>query len=70
MIYWTKPKTEYNEELEMYIEIGGLEEIKEFEGDYVPDGSGFEVDLNGVEYKDYLEAPEKYTVKEGKLEIV
>lgn len=70
MIYWTKPKTEYNEELEMYIEVGGFEEIKECEDDFVPDGSGFEVDLNGVTYKKYLKSPDKYTVVNGKLELV
>ena len=50
MIYWTKPKVEYDEELEMFIPIGGLEEIKESDSDFVEDGSGFEIDMNGISY--------------------
>ena len=67
MIYWTKPKVEYDEELEMFISIGGLEEIKESDSDFVEDGSGFEIDMNGISYENYLANTENYTIENGKL---
>lgn len=68
MIYWTKPVYEFNEELGMNIQTGELEDIKEFEEDWVPDGDGFEVDLGDIKYSTYKKNKNKYEVVGGKLQ--
>lgn len=63
-IYWTKPI--FDEET--HAPTGEFEIIKEeTEFPYVPDGDGFEVDMNGIAYHDYLASPESYTIEYGKL---
>ena len=62
-IYWTK---------RMLTEEGfptdKLETIKEeTEFDFVTDGDGFEINMNGIDYQDYINNPDKYDIINGKL---
>lgn len=66
MIYWTKPIFETRED-GLTVKTDKFEEIKECADGYVPDGDGFEVDLNGIKYKTYLKSPDKYTLDGNKL---
>lgn len=31
------------------------------------DGEGFEIDMNGIDYQDYIKDPSKYYIEKGKL---
>lgn len=62
-IYWTKPIK--NEEGILTEDLEVIKEEKDFP--FVPDGDGFEVDMNGVDYQDYLTNPDGYTIEYGKL---
>ena len=44
-----------------------FEVIKESDSDFVEDGDGFEINMNGIDYKDYIENPNGYKVEKGKL---
>ena len=66
-IYWTKPILVFDEGEKRFINTGELEEIKECKDGYVPDGDGFEVNMNGIKYKSYLKKPERYRVENGIL---
>lgn len=67
MIYWTKYKTVYDEETDTNIMTNELEIIKQSDSDFVEDGDGFEVDMNGISYEEYLKDTSKYEVAKGKL---
>lgn len=53
-MYWTKP-----DDMIFY-----TEELE------VPHGDGFEVDMNGIDYQDYLADTASYIIVNGKLERV
>lgn len=66
MIYWTKRVKVYSEEFgEVF--TNDFEVIKESDSDFVEDGDGFEIDMNGIEYKDYIENLDNYKIEKGKL---
>ena len=44
-----------------------FEIIKESSSDFVEDGDGFEINMNGIEYEDYLSDIEGYKIDKGKL---
>lgn len=67
MIYWTKYKTVYDEETDINIRTNELEIIKESDEDFVTDGDGFEVNMNGISYEDYLQDTSKYVIEKGVL---
>lgn len=67
MIYWTKYKTVYDEETDTNIRANELEIIKESDEDFVTDGDGFEIDMNGISYEEYLADTSKYKIVKGKL---
>lgn len=67
MIYWTKYKSVYNEETDTNIMTNELEIIKESDEDFVTDGDGFEVNMNGISYEEYLEDIPLYTIEKGVL---
>ena len=79
VLYWTKYKKEtwldiddngreIEREIEGSIDVANPEIIKaETEIDCVPDVEGFEVDMNGIEYKDYLSNVDEYAVMSGIL---
>lgn len=67
MIYWTKYKSVYSEDSDSYIRTNQLEDIKESDEDFVTDGEGFEIDMNGIDYQDYIKDPSKYYIEKGKL---
>lgn len=66
-IYWTKIEKIFDTEKEIWISTGKYETIKEEEQGYVPDGDGFQVNMNGIPYEEYLEDPSKYEIIAGKL---
>lgn len=66
-IYWTKYKTEVDEETGIITKLNELEEIQETELEYVPDGDGFEVDLGNIKYATYKKNPDNYIIENGKL---
>ena len=66
MIYWTKRVKVHSEEFgEVF--TNDFEVIKESDSDFVEDGDGFEIDMNGIEYEDYLSDIEGYKIENGKL---
>ena len=66
MIYWTKRVKVHSEEFgEVF--TNDFEVIKESDSDFVEDGDGFEIDMNGIEYEDYLSDIEGYKIDKGKL---
>lgn len=67
MIYWTKYKMIYSEVDDMYYRSNELEIIKQSEEDFVTDGEGFEIDMNGIDYQKYLNNVDKYFIEKGKL---
>ena len=67
MIYWTKYKSVYDEETDTNIMTNELEIIKESDEDFVTDGDGFEVNMNGILYEEYLEDTSLYTIEKGVL---
>jgi hypothetical protein len=67
MIYWTKYKSVYNEETDTNIMTNELEIIKESDEDFVTDGDGFEVNMNGISYEEYLEDTSLYVIERGVL---
>lgn len=67
MIYWTKYKSVYNEETDTNIMTNELEIIKESDEDFVTDGDGFEVNMNGISYEEYLKDTSLYVIKKGVL---
>ena len=67
-VYWTKraSKVENNE----VVYLDEFEIIKEeLELGFVPDGDGFEVNMNEISYEDYLANPEAYELINGTLNI-
>ena len=44
-----------------------FEVIKESDSDFVEDGDGFEIDMNGIEYEEYLSNIAGYKIEKGKL---
>ena len=44
-----------------------FEVIKESDSDFVEDGDGFEIDMNGIEYEEYLSDITGYKIDRGKL---
>ena len=66
MIYWTKRVKVYSEEFGE-VSTDDFEVIKESDSDFVEDGDGFEVDMNGISYEEYLKDNSKYEVVKGKL---
>ena len=44
-----------------------FEVIKESDSDFVEDGDGFEIDMNGIEYEEYLSDIDNYKIDKGKL---
>lgn len=67
MIYWTKYKSVYDEETDTNIMTNELEIIKESDEDFVTDGDGFEVNMNGISYEEYLEDTSLYVIEKGVL---
>ena len=67
MIYWTKYKSVYDEETDTNIMTNELEIIKESDEDFVTDGDGFEVNMNGISYEEYLKDTSLYTINKGVL---
>ena len=66
MIYWTKRVKVHSEEFgEVF--TNDFEVIKESDSDFVEDGDGFEIDMNGIEYEEYLSDIEGYKIDGGKL---
>ena len=66
MIYWTKRVKVHSEEFgEVF--TNDFEVIKESDSDFVEDGDGFEIDMNGIEYEEYLSNIAGYKVEKGKL---
>lgn len=66
MIYWTKRVKVHSEEFgEVF--TNDFEVIKESDSDFVEDGDGFEIDMNGIEYEDYLSDITGYKIEKGKL---
>ena len=66
MIYWTKRVKVHSEEFgEVF--TNDFEVIKESDSDFVEDGDGFEIDMNGIEYEDYLSDIEGYKIDGGRL---
>ena len=43
-----------------------FEIIKESDSDFVEDGDGFEINMNGIDYKDYIENPNNYKIEKRK----
>lgn len=66
-IYWTKIKRIFDSEKEIWVSTDKYEIIKEEEQGYVPDGDGFQVNMNGISYETYLKAPENYLIVSGVL---
>ena len=67
MIYWTKYKSVYDEKTDTNIMTNELEIIKESDEDFVTDGDGFEVNMNGISYEEYLKDTSLYTINKGVL---
>ena len=67
MIYWTKYKSVYDEETNTNIMTNELEIIKESDEDFVTDGDGFEVNMNGISYEEYLKDTSLYVIEKGVL---
>ena len=67
MIYWTKYKSVYDEETDTNIMTNELEIIKESDEDFVTDGDGFEVNMNGISYEEYLKDTSLYVIEKGVL---
>ena len=67
MIYWTKYKSVYDEETDTNIITNELEIIKESDEDFVTDGDGFEVNMNGISYEEYLKDTSLYVIEKGVL---
>ena len=66
MIYWTKRVKVHSEEFgEVF--TNDFEVIKESDSDFVEDGDGFEIDMNGIEYEEYLSNITGYKLEKGKL---
>ena len=66
MIYWTKRVKVHSEEFgEVF--TNDFEVIKESDSDFVEDGDGFEIDMNGIEYEEYLSDIEGYKINGGRL---
>ena len=66
MIYWTKRVKVHSEEFgEVF--TNDFEVIKESDSDFVEDGDGFEINMNGISYEDYLQDTSKYEVVKGNL---
>ena len=66
MIYWTKRVKVHSEEFgEVF--TNDFEVIKESDSDFVEDGDGFEIDMNGIEYEEYLSDIAGYKIEKGKL---
>ena len=66
MIYWTKRVKVHSEEFgEVF--TNDFEVIKESDSDFVEDGDGFEIDMNGIEYEEYLSDITGYKIEKGKL---
>ena len=66
MIYWTKRVKVHSEEFgEVF--TNDFEVIKESDSDFVEDGDGFEIDMNGIEYEEYLSNIAGYKIEKGKL---
>ena len=66
MIYWTKRVKVHSEEFgEVF--TNDFEVIKESDSDFVEDGDGFEIDMNGIEYEEYLSDIEGYKIDGGRL---
>lgn len=66
MIYWTKRVKVYSEEFgEVF--TNDFEIIKESNSDFVEDGDGFEINMNGIEYEEYLSDIASYKIEKGKL---
>lgn len=67
MIYWTKYKSVYDEETDTNIMTNELEIIKESDEDFVTNGDGFEVNMNGISYEEYLKDTSLYVIEKGVL---
>ena len=66
MIYWTKRVKVHSEEFgEVF--TNDFEVIKESDSDFVEDGDGFEIDMNGIEYEEYLSDIAGYKIDGGRL---
>ena len=66
MIYWTKRVKVHSEEFgEVF--TNDFELIKESDSDFVEDGDGFEIDMNGIEYEEYLSDIAGYKIDGGRL---
>ena len=66
MIYWTKRVKVHSEEFgEVF--TNDFEVIKESDSDFVEDGDGFEIDMNGIEYEEYLSDIAGYKLDGGRL---
>lgn len=66
MIYWTK-KVKINSEEFGEVFTDELETIKQSDSDFVEDGDGFEVNMNGISYEEYLQDTSKYVIEKGML---
>ena len=66
MIYWTK-RVKVNSEEFGEVFTNDFEIIKQSDSDFVEDGDGFEVDMNGISYEEYLKDTSKYEIVKGKL---
>ena len=66
MIYWTKRVKVHSEEFgEVF--TNDFEVIKESDSDFVEDGDGFEIDMNGIEYEEYLSDIAAHKIDGGRL---
>lgn len=69
MIYWTKRIKVHSEEFgEVF--TNDFEVIKESDSDFVEDGDGFEINMNGISYEDYLKDTSKYVIEKGVLNCI
>ena len=64
MIYWT---TRLVDEDGMF--TGELDTIKEDDLNFVPDGDGFQINMNGINYDSYISNPDKYYIDGCNLKV-
>jgi hypothetical protein len=46
---------------------GKYSDVIETEFDFVPEGDGMGVDMNGIDYKEYIKNKDSYEITNGKL---
>lgn len=64
MIYWTKRLVD-----EDGMFTGELDTIKEDDLNFVPDGDGFQINMNGINYDSYISNSDKYYIDGCNLKV-